>query len=744
MNARLSLWMIGSCSALLLACGGSSTPSDPEPRDRELRWADPALEPLTNEHPPEAVSEYVRNGLRLQVRGVEPATDDSLSPGVPEMDSANGDSGGFSRTNVHVQGVDEADRLKYDGRYLFVAESPQYSYYHAIDRIATDAEIASDESIPAPPQTQALRIFETDPESISATPVMRYEFDRDASSSLTLSQLYTLESDGATEAVVAMSDSRLYYGGGWGWGAMPELARQSGRTLVEIVDVQSPENPTLSWSVEVEGALLNSRKIGDVLYLVSRTSPTIEGMQPYADSEEVRAENERLISSAPMTELLPGYRLNRGDEQPLVREGDCYLPETLNPEEGYADIVTVSAFNLREQELVSAVCVNAHLSGLYMSLDSLYLGTHGGDWMDQKTGLHKFSVDNGTIDYRGTGLVPGSLNWSDPSFSMDEDQGYLRVVTTLREDWSDFEHFLHVLEESEDPDSRTLEVVARLPNDAQPDPIGKPGEDIFAVRFLGDRAYIVTFQQIDPLYVIDVTDNENPAILGELEIPGVSNYLHPVGEGYLVSVGQAADESGFVQGVKIELFDVRDDLNPISVDDVVLGARGSWSEALTDLRAFNFLATSDDQFRFSLPVSRYADGYSWQDSGLHLFEINQLTGDQAALKPIGPMIVESAAQSNESAAVAPAVDSTATRFITCTGTTSGRVTGTIHNRSVGRSRFDTGEWHCMQRLMISMNIASNGCATAPETLLELRRRVRDLLCGNRAGLPSAALAPERL
>ncbi len=651
MNTRCAaLCAIVGTSALLVACGGSS--GDGPDRGRydtdysQLRWADPALEPLTNEHPPEAVSEYLRNGIRLQVRGSDDGSveeDEVAMPNAPEDAAGGGDS--FSRTNVHVEGVDEADRLKYDGRYLYVAESPQYSYHHFAERAELDDAAGSDDSVPEPSPVQALRIYETDPAQASATPVMRYELERETDSSMVLSQLYTLEQEGTTEAVVALSDSRYYYGGwGGGWMGMPELALQEGRTRVELVDVQSPENPSVTWSLEVEGALLNSRKIGDVLYLVSRTNPQIEGIQPLASTDAERENNERLISTTPTTDLLPGYRVNDGAEQPLVREGDCYLPETLNPNEGFADLVTVSAFNLREQALVSAVCVNAHLSGLYMSLDSLYLGTHDGNWLDEKTGLHKFSVAEGDIEYRGTGLVPGTLNWSDPSFSMDEDQGYLRVVTTLRENWDDFEHYLHVLQESPDSDSRTLDIVARLPNDAQPDPIGKPGEDIFAVRFLGDRAYIVTFRQIDPLYVIDVSDNENPMILGELEIPGVSNYLHPVGEDYLVSVGQTADETGFLGGVKIELFDVRDELNPVSVNAIEIGGRGSWSEALSDLKAFNFLPVGSDQLRFTVPVTR-RDDYQWQDSGLFLFEVNNLTGEQASLDAQAPLIVESASSS---------------------------------------------------------------------------------------------------
>ncbi|ROQ18325.1 beta propeller domain-containing protein [Marinimicrobium koreense] len=646
MNIRsMTLCALAASPMLLVACGGSNGDGEGPGRYdtdyRQLRWADPDLEPLTNEHSPEAVSQFVRNGLRLQMRAGDYNWAEEGGVAMPDV-SDNAAEGGddYSRTNVHVEGVDEADRLKYDGRYLFVAESPQYSYHRFAESVALDEAAGDDGSVPEPPPVQALRIYETDPEQARATYIMRYELERDADSPLVLSQLYTLEDGDATEAVVALSDSRYYYGG-WGWMGMPEIALQEGHTRVELVDVQSPENPSIRWSLEVEGTLLNSRKIGDVLYLVSRSSPYIEGLEPYAGTDEARQNNERLISSTPMSDLLPGYRVDEAPEQPLVSEGDCYLPETLNPDEGFADIVTVSAFNLREQRLVSAVCVNAHLSGLYMSLDSLYLGTRAGLWREEKTGLHKFAIAGGDIRYRGTGLVPGQLNWSDPSFSMDEAQGYLRVVTTVWEDWSDPEHFLHVLKEASDSDSRTLDVVARLPNDAQPAPIGKPGEDIYAVRFLGDRAYIVTFERIDPLYVLDVSDNENPSVLGELEIPGVSNYLHPVGEGYLVSVGQEADENGGFGGVKVELFDVRDDLNPVSVEAVELGGSGSWSEALTDLRAFNFLPVGTDQLRFTVPVTR-RDGYRWLDSGLFLFEVNELTGTQATLETREPLIVESA------------------------------------------------------------------------------------------------------
>lgn len=632
-----ALWVLAGCGS------GSAEPDDID--YSQLRAPDPALASLSNQHPPSAFSEYLRNGIRLQVAPERSRQHDTGSPMPAEAaddGAGNGNGSGgtdqFSGTNVHVEGVDEADRLKYDGAHLFVAETPYYSYAH----FAATADIAVDDSGASPPQqppSQALRILSTDPETLGATEMARYEFERADDSSLTLSQLYTLASDNSrAEAVAALSDSGMT-GDVWGWGRMAGYYQPQGATRVDLVNVESPSNPALTWSIELEGQLRNSRKIGDVLYLVTRYAPRVEGVYLNPQNRSERERNEELIRAASVSDLLPSYRVNDGAPEALVREENCYLPKAIEANEGYADLVTISAIDLRQQQVVSSACVNARLSGLYMSLDSLYLGSSDGYGSEEKTALHKFSVQQGDIDYRGSGLVPGGLNWASPSFSMDERDGYLRVVTSVRHRWDDIDHGLHVLRESADEASDELSLVTRLPNEEHPEAIGEPGEDIFAVRFLGDRAYIVTFERVDPLYVIDLSDNEHPFIAGELKIPGVSTYLHPVGDGYLVSVGQDMDANGMPLGVKVELFDVREDDHPRSIATDVLGSRGSWSEALHDLRAFNFLSMSDDQLRFTLPVSR-SDDYQWRDAGLHLYEINEIRGEEATLDPVGSMIVE--------------------------------------------------------------------------------------------------------
>lgn len=625
---------------VLAGCGGSSNGDSDPPEEQvdysHLQWSQESAEPLSNEHDSEAVADYLRNGLRLQLAQRSNTGDTGINQPTVDADNAaaesSADGAGFSTTNVHVAGVEEADRLKYDGRHLFVAESPQFSFRD----FASTADIAVEPtSLPPQQSEQALRIYRTDPDNGDASPVARYRFDREEDTSWRLTQLYTLGEPEQTDSVVALSE-----GGSPFAGPMPEMASSlpyynGGSSRVELVDVRSPANPALAWTLEVEGQLVRSRKVGDILYLVSRSGPRWPSGLALEDGASV--DNEQRIEQAGLESLLPVYRIDGGVPQPLAASSECYLPQSLEPDRAHRQVLTVAAFDLRQRERVSAACVSAPLSGLYMSPRSLYLASSSGQWGDDsRTALHKFAVGEGEIDYRGTGVVPGYLQSSDPAFNLDEDGEYLRVVATQRSGSGDFDHRLLVLREG---DEQNLELVAQLPNEQQPDSIGKPGESIYAVRFLGDRAYLVTFRRIDPLYALDLSDNEQPRVIGELEIPGVSNYLHPVEEGYLVSVGREADEDGRVLGIKIELFDVRDD-NPASLASHIIGSRGSWSQALHDLKAFSFLRVSDDQLRFAVPISRSED-YDWQDSGLHLFEVNNLSGETARLDPAGELIAES-------------------------------------------------------------------------------------------------------
>ena len=181
------------------------------------------------------------------------------------------------------------------------------------------------------------------------------------------------------------------------------------------------------------------------------------------------------------------------------------------------------------------------------------------------------------------------------------------------------EHFLHVLTPADD--DLELDPVATLPNARRPDPIGKPNEDLYGVRFLGDRAYLVTFERTDPLYVIDLSDHGDPRIAGELEVTGFSDFLHPVTDELLLGLG--ADQVG---RVKLELFDISSLSEPASLGALVLSPDADWthSEARYDRHAFTYLAGDEGIDRFAVPISA---GFSDEESGyrsqerLHLLEI---------------------------------------------------------------------------------------------------------------------------
>jgi len=217
-----------------------------------------------------------------------------------------------------------------------------------------------------------------------------------------------------------------------------------------------------------------------------------------------------------------------------------------------------------------------------------------------KTIIHKISIDEDNLEYVAKGSVPGRLL---NQFSMDEHDDRFRVATTV-EYYSQYKgtirsNAVYVLDEN-------LKIVGGLDEIA-------PDESIFSARFMGDRLYLVTFQQIDPFFVIDLS-SDTPKILGELKIPGFSNYLHPYDDDYVIGVGRDTKEigSGRVNqlGVKIALFDVSDVSNPIVVDDFVIGDSSTHSEALNNHKAFFFDKKKDI---LSIPISSDAkslDGIS--------------------------------------------------------------------------------------------------------------------------------------
>jgi len=310
--------------------------------------------------------------------------------------------------------------------------------------------------------------------------------------------------------------------------------------------------------------------------------------------------------------------------------------------------------------VASSKCFVGATETLYVSPVSVYLastrygyslieGDDGIPWTDYaqpqvETDLHKFSLSSGLISYEASGSVDGHLGWNilRKPFRLSESGDDLRVITYTDELTPDRSPVaITVLRDTGDDE---LEVLSRLPNGERPEPIGKPGEQLYATRFVGDRAYLVTFLATDPLYVIDLSQPDDPFVAGELEITGFSDYLHPIGGDYVLGIGKDAipDPDGdfrgaWYQGLKVSLYDVSDPNNPFEADATIIGKRGSETPVLHDHRAFTFLQSEGSSSRVAIGAvvhERIPPGtivqpwtfFGWSYSGLHLFEVDTAAG----------------------------------------------------------------------------------------------------------------------
>lgn len=280
------------------------------------------------------------------------------------------------------------------------------------------------------------------------------------------------------------------------------------------------------------------------------------------------------------------------------------------PSRGY---LIVSAININNEEKTEVEAITAYGAIMYMNESSLYIAAN--DWNDT-TSIIKFSLNGMKVGYAGSGEVKGYLL---NQFSMDEYEGHLRVATTTWEQGNG----LYVLD-------KFLNITGSVEGLAK-------GENIYSVRFMGDRAYIVTFRTIDPLFVFDLSDSEKPIVTGELKVPGFSNYLHPVGEDLLLGIGADTyeiyrkDNSGKdvvivarQGGIKFSLFDISDMGKPKEVSKYVVGDSGSSSAAFYDHKAIMIdKASGNVAFDAYLSYDNQEKGYQ-QGAIVMSFDDNEL------------------------------------------------------------------------------------------------------------------------
>ncbi len=636
----------------LVACGGGSgsskQPVSQEPNTDYSKLAQAKIEPgPLRQASSGELSDLIKNGLRVSLRENE-----SYGMMIRETAVVNANNvdtnkagGNFSGTNVQVAGVDEADSVKYDGNYIYLATPADYS----------DGNPKS-----------SLKIFATDPANARVTEVSDTKLD--TSHWGNVSEIYLVNNNQSTTGLatvrrsldfIAFTDKVVNDVSSDGKPLAVDAADKAINASIwpyqmdngidiTLYDVRTPAAPAKTWSLSIDGDLLGTRKIGNTLYVISSFVPGIPTLNYAAETKEARIANEELIAQSNIEKLLPEYSINGGASQPLTGSNGCMIPANTNKADGSLSLINITAINLASQQLLESVCVNGNVEGIYSSTENLYLGgsdySQWDNWQSYSV-VHQFALVNGGVDYSATGSVEGVLGWSSPSFRMDEYQNHLRIITSSYNEKGEPSHQLQILKKV--AGRSELEVVAQLPNKTRPEPIGKPREDIYGVRFNGNKAYVVTFERKDPLYVLDLAAPTDPKIAGQLEIPGFSTYLHPVGDNYLFALGNETNSDGFAKGVKVSLYDIRDPANPAEISKHVFGTAYSWSNALYDHHALSFLQASNDQLRITLPISLYDEvklpeftTSRWLSEGLYQFEINGLAIGKISLDHTGVVIAE--------------------------------------------------------------------------------------------------------
>lgn len=601
MEMKLRGLGISIAAAFLTACGGSSTstpevvvePPPPAPQEvPEINYGRAIAGGLSK--PGEsAVSLYLKNGVYANLLG---SVFQSVTDAAPPAAESSG--GGFSTTNTQEQGVDEADRIEYNGSHLFVATQPVWSF---------------DSVTPA-----GVRVLQRN-DDFSLTEVNRLELTEENTN---VSGMY-------------LSNSHLsVVSSGYPMMGLAEISilpiNTSDHIDLSIYDVSTPAEAEMASDIDIDGWLIGSRRIDDQIYLISAYRPTYEGLDKIPESDEEKIDSYNQIQASSTQDLIPKITIN-GNESPLFTAEECYIPERAEDDDGYAQLLSVTKIDVNNPEQFESLCIAAYADLTYMSTENLYLTAQ----LWPNTAIHKVSIGE-NLDYQASGEVTGQLGWrGNPQLRMSEADGYFRVVTS---DYSEEEpvHSLSIFEQS----GTALNEVAKLPNEQQPAAIGKPGEDIYAVRFIQDKAYVVTFERIDPLYVIDLADNTAPSVAGSLEIPGFSSYLHPMENGYLLGVGQDVTapagtgpmpvEPVTTNGMKVSLFDVSDPANPTELTSIT--RENTYTPVEYDYRALSVLKTGD-QYQFAMPTETWGesdDGTGitiWSShSRLMMMDVNAASG----------------------------------------------------------------------------------------------------------------------
>ncbi|MBI2639153.1 beta-propeller domain-containing protein [Candidatus Peregrinibacteria bacterium] len=468
------------------------------------------------------------------------------SMGLQKSEAVSSDD--YSATNVQVEGVDEADIIKNDGEFIYMMSGNKVRIIKAFP----------------PEEMQEVSKLEFSDKNFNPGDIYV------SGNKLVVIGSTYLESP--TPNTEPSAHVPVYY--------------NRSKTEVFIVDIADKTAPKEERFLYFDGNQLSSRRIGNRLYLVLHHSPSYYGIQPLADEPSIQA-------------ILP-HMYDSQDKEYAEPIAPCSAIHFL-PKYDAPDFLAVVSVDIENADVPLGKEVIMGSGGtVYASPESLYIAATRYEypeiekfnvWMppaqNESTMIYRFSLENGDAKYVGQGQVKGHLL---NQFSMDESGDAFRLATTTGQVWN-----------TKDPSKNHLFILNR---NNLATVLGKiediaPGEKIYSVRFLGKRAYMVTFKKVDPFFVIDVEDPANPRILGALKIPGFSDYLHPFDENHIIGFGKEAVDPqnvgnewpgrdfdfAWYQGMKIALFDVTDVSAPKMLFKEIIGDRGTDSEVLSNHKA---------------------------------------------------------------------------------------------------------------------------------------------------------------
>jgi len=558
----------------------------------------------------------------------------------------------YSETNTQVEGVDEADRVKTDGEHVYVMSDRDFVVVKSWPAAQTD-ELGRVRL-----RTYPQSFFIDGNKAIVLGSANLYDVSSDAPRPDGADVPTPTEPAGDSGSSGDAANSEAKPEGDSEWGGYYGYRQVS---TVTVIDLADKANPRVIKEYFFDGYSLDSRKIGPKVYLAQNSYIYFNnlsywpndlnwygGEQDRPSAEVVNAafdalhvSNVAAIRARSLDEWLPRvWTSTNGGDVAFASGGqvgsctDVHVPSVYSGQ----GLLSLVSLDVATGDTASST-IQGTWGNVYASPDAIYVGSTNYDfmwwWMDSddvpsvKTHIHKFAFDTaGNARYAASGEV---LGYAINQFAFDEFDGHLRVATTDGFGWWN----------NEQTESRVTVLHQegnRLAQTGVVTGLGL-GERIFSVRFIGVQGYVVTFRQVDPLYVIDLSNPAAPTVAGELKIPGFSSYIHPLEPGYLLTAGRDGDEEGNIGGIKIEIFDVRNPADPKSVKSAVIGdGWNTWSDVLWDHKAFSYFAARD---LLAIPVSGWVETQSangwWGEykSELALFRVT--TSDIEVLPSVSHM-----------------------------------------------------------------------------------------------------------